>query len=45
MNHKVDDVVGLVIPDLGHLRDQDSKYAKIVDLYWHVKDMIACNNV
>jgi hypothetical protein len=39
----VDDWVGGVIPNLGHSKGRDPKYAKIVDLYWHVKEMIAYN--
>jgi hypothetical protein len=39
----VDDVVGFVIIEPQYSRGWDSKYAKIVDLYWHVKDKIACN--
>lgn len=36
----VDAEVGRVIPDPGHSRGRDSKFAKIVDLYWHVKEMV-----
>jgi len=39
----VDDVVGFVILERQYSRGRDSKYAKIVDLEWHVKDKIACN--
>jgi hypothetical protein len=39
----VDDVVGFVILERRYSRGQDSKYAKIVDLEWHVKDKIDCN--
>jgi hypothetical protein len=42
-DQEVDEVVGWVIPDPRHSRGRDSKYAKIVDLYWHVKEIIACN--
>lgn len=37
----VDAEVGRVIPDPGHSRGRDSKFSKIVDLYWHVKEMVA----
>lgn len=39
----VDEEVGKVISDHGHSRSRDLKYAKMVDLYWHVKEMMASN--
>lgn len=33
----------MAIPYLGHPYGRDSKYAKILDLYWHIKELISCS--
>jgi hypothetical protein len=37
----VDMQVGRVILDLGCTRNRDSKFHRTVDLYWHVKTLMA----
>jgi hypothetical protein len=38
---EVDEQVGDIVPDLGCTRNRDTKFHRTVELYWHVKTMVA----
>jgi len=41
-NVEVDGEIFHVIPDIGFFGSKDSTYSRIVDLYYHVKKLVAC---
>jgi hypothetical protein len=38
---EVDEEVGGIVPDLGCTRNKDAKFNRTVELYWHVKIVVA----